>query len=102
MSPPPSGILSLRLQGDVDKGLRGLERYHLTHPWAGLGPSAQPPAACLSFFNAFNSVQMVRWLRWSEAVLVAESRPVPAPNSPSSRRFLKGTTLPRLKPYLRR
>lgn len=56
--PPPSGILSLRLQGDTDKGLCGLEKYQVTHPWAGLGPSAQPPAARLSFFNAFNSF---RW-----------------------------------------
>ena len=36
----------------------------------------------LSFFNAFNVFQMVRcWMRWSEAVLVAEGTPVPAPIS---------------------
>ena len=36
----------------------------------------------LSFFNAFNVFQMVRcWLRWSEAVLVAEGTPVPGPIS---------------------
>lgn len=31
MSPPPSGILSLQLQGEGDEGLCGLEKYHLTH-----------------------------------------------------------------------
>lgn len=42
-------------------------------------------------------------MQWSEAVLVAESTPMPAPHAPSSRRYLKGTDglLP-LKPHLKR
>lgn len=41
-------------------------------------------------------------MRWSEAVLVAASTPVPAPHTPSSGRCSKGTALPPLKPRLQR
>lgn len=59
---PPSRVLSLQPQGDGDEGLCGLEKYHLTHLWARVAPSTQPPAGRLSLFNAFNTFQMVRLL----------------------------------------
>lgn len=54
-----------------------------TRPLGGAQTLHSATRERLSFFNAFNVFQMVRcWLRWSsEAVLVAEGTPVPAPVS---------------------
>lgn len=77
------GILSLQFRGGggVVGGTAG-QGSRPTQPLGGAQTLHSATRERLSFFNAFNVFQMVRcWLRWSEAVLVAEGTPVPAPIS---------------------
>lgn len=59
---PPSRVWGLQPQGAGDEGLCGLKKCHLTHPLGEGWTLYSATSRHLSFFNAFNTFQMVKLL----------------------------------------